>query len=339
MEGETTAMPRKRIFSGIQPTGCLTLGNYIGALRNFKKFEDTYDCVYSIVDLHALTVRQNPSDLRKGCLRTMSLYLASGLDPRKNIIYFQSHVHEHAELGWLLNCYTYMGEMQRMTQFKDKCQKHADNINCGLFTYPVLMAADILLYQTDLVPIGADQKQHLEIARDIAERFNAVYGDVFVIPDGYIPKVGARVMSLLDPTRKMSKSDPEDTFIALLDRPEVIRKKLRRAVTDSENRVAFDPENKPGVSNLMSILSALTGQTMEQIEADYGSRGYGAFKDAVADAVVAVLEPLQAEYDRISNDTAYLESVMTEGAERASAIAYKTMRKVRKKLGIAPTKL
>jgi len=330
---------KKRIFSGIQPTGNLTLGNYIGALRNFNLLQEEYDCLYSIVDLHALTVRQNPAELRKACMRTMAIFLASGLDPERNIIYFQSQVAAHAELAWVLNCFTYMGEMSRMTQFKDKSAKHADKINCGLFTYPVLMAADILLYQTDLVPIGADQKQHLEICRDIAERFNAIYGDVFVIPDGYFPKVGARVMSLQEPTRKMSKSDPEETYIAILDKPEIIRKKLRRAVTDSENTVVFDPENKPGVANLMSIMSALTGRTMDDISAEYSGQGYGKFKDAVADAVIATLEPIQNEYERISADKAYLQQVMDSGKERASAIAHRTMLKVRKKLGIAPWKL
>ena len=338
MENQTVTA-KKRIFSGIQPTGNLTLGNYIGALRNFKLLEDEYDCLYSIVDLHALTVRQNPAELRKACLRTMAIFLASGLDPEKNIIYFQSQVAAHAELAWILDCFTYMGELSRMTQFKDKSAKHADNINCGLFAYPVLMAADILLYMTDLVPIGADQKQHLEITRDIAERFNALYGDVFVMPEAYIPKVGARVMSLQEPTRKMSKSDPEETYIAILDKPDVIRKKLRRAVTDSENRVLFDPENRPGVSNLMSIMGALTGRGMDDISAEYDGRGYGAFKDAVADCVISVLEPIQNEYDRISADKAYLESVMVSGRERASAIAYRTMLKVRKKVGLAALKL
>ncbi|MBQ4089623.1 MAG: tryptophan--tRNA ligase [Clostridia bacterium] len=336
---EAQNIQKKRIFSGIQPTGQLTLGNYIGALRNFKLLEDEYDCLYSIVDMHALTVRQNPAELRKACLRTMSIFLASGLDPKKNIIYFQSQVPQHAELNWYLNCFTYMGELQRMTQFKDKSAKHADNINSGLFTYPVLMAADILLYMSDLVPIGADQKQHLELARDIAQRFNGVYGDVFVVPEPYIPKVGARVMSLQDPTRKMSKSDPEDTYIAILDKPEIIRKKMRRAKTDSENCVEFDPENRAGVSNLMSIMSALTGRTMEDISAEYSGKGYGVFKDAVADAVIAVLEPIQNEYDRISSDKAYLQEVMQDGAERAASLAYRTMLKVRKKLGLAPLKL
>ncbi len=330
---------KKRIFSGIQPTGNLTLGNYIGALRNFSLLQDEYDCLYSIVDLHALTVRQNPAELRKACLRTMAIYLATGLDPEKSILYFQSHVAAHAELAWMLDCYTYMGELSRMTQFKDKSAKHADNINCGLFAYPVLMAADILLYQTDLVPIGADQKQHLELSRDIAARFNGVYGDVFVVPEPYIPKVGARVMSLQEPTRKMSKSDPEDTYIAILDKPEIIRKKLRRAVTDSENSVVFDPENKPGVANLMSIMSVLSGQTMDEISATYDGQGYGKFKDAVADCVISALEPIQAEYERISADKAYLQQVMDSGKDRASALAHRTMLKVRKKLGIAPWKL
>ena len=337
---ETNAPQQKKIvFSGIQPTGNLTLGNYIGALRNFSLLQDEYDCLYSIVDLHALTVRQNPAELRKACLRTMSIFLASGLDPEKNIIYFQSQVAAHAELAWLLDCFTYMGELSRMTQFKDKSAKHADNINCGLFAYPVLMAADILLYQTDLVPIGADQKQHLELSRDIAERFNGIYGDVFTVPEPYIPKVGARVMSLQEPTRKMSKSDPEDTYIAILDKPEIIRKKMRRAVTDCDNTVLFDPENKPGVSNLMSIMSALTGMSMEEISDEYNGKGYGKFKDAVADSVIATLEPIQQRYEQISTDKAYLQEVLQDGAERAGKLAHKTMLKIRKKLGYAPYKL
>ena len=330
---------KKRIFSGIQPTGNLTLGNYIGALRNFSILQDEYDCLYSIVDMHAITVRQNPAELRKACLRTMAIFIASGLDPKKNIIYFQSQVPQHAELAWILNCFTYMGELQRMTQFKDKSAKHADNINAGLFTYPVLMAADILLYQTDLVPIGSDQKQHLELSRDIAERFNAIYGDVFVVPDGYFPKVGARVMSLQEPARKMSKSDPEDTYIAILDKPEVIRKKMRRAVTDCDNSVRFDPANKPGVSNLMSIMSALSGKSMDEITAEFDGLGYGKFKDAVADCVIAALEPIQKRYDEISTDKTYLQEVLPDGAQRAEAIAHKTMLKIRKKIGYAPYRL
>ncbi len=336
MEQQTA---KKRIFSGIQPTGNLTLGNYIGALRNFSLLQGEYDCLYSIVDMHAITVRQDPAELRKACLRTMSIFLACGLDPEKNIIYFQSQVPQHAELSWILNCYTYMGELSRMTQFKDKSAKHADNINAGLFTYPVLMAADILLYLTDLVPIGSDQKQHLELARDIAIRFNAVYGDVFTVPEGYFPKVGARIMSLQDPTRKMSKSDPEECYIAIIDPPDVIRRKLRRAVTDCEASVRFEPETRPGVANLMSILSALSGKSMEQIENEFDGKGYGQFKDAVADCVIATLEPIQKEYERISKDKAYLESVMVSGRERAQAIAYRTMLKVRRKVGLSALKL
>lgn len=330
---------RKVIFSGIQPTGNLTLGNYIGALRNFKLLEDEYDCLYSIVDMHALTVRQDPAELRKACLKVMSLFLAVGLDPKKSLIYFQSHVPAHAELAWVLNCFTYMGELSRMTQFKEKSQKHADNINAGLFTYPSLMAADILLYQSDLVPIGADQKQHLELTRDLAERFNALYGPVFTVPEAYIPKVGGRVMSLQEPTRKMSKSDPEDTYIAMLDAPDVIRRKLRRAVTDCDGAVRYDPENKPGVSNLMSILSTLSGQPFDAIEKDFDGKGYGAFKDAVADCVVEALSPIQERYNRIVSDKAYLQEVMATSAERASKLAARTMTKVRKKVGLAALQL
>ena len=330
---------KKRIFSGIQPTGTLTLGNYIGALRNFPLFQEEYECIYCVVDLHAITVRQDPAALRKACLKLMSVYLAVGLDPAKSLLYFQSHVSGHAELGWILDCFTYMGELSRMTQFKDKSAKHADNINAGLFTYPTLMAADILLYQTDLVPIGADQKQHLELARDIAQRFNAVYGDVFTVPDGYFPKVGARVMSLQEPTRKMSKSDPEETYIAMLDDPDTIRRKLRRAVTDSETCVRYDPEIKPGVSNLMSILSALSGMSMDAIEKEYGSSGYGRFKDAVADCVVETLRPIQERYEKILADKAYLQEVMTQSAEKAGYLASRTLLKVRRKVGLAPLKL
>ena len=330
---------KKIVFSGIQPTGNLHLGNYIGALRNFGPLQEEYDCLYSIVDLHAITVRQNPTQLRQNCLKLMSLYLAAGLDPDKSLIYFQSHVPAHAELAWVLNCFTYMGELSRMTQFKDKAQKHAENINVGLFAYPTLMAADILLYQTNFVPVGNDQKQHIEITRDIAERFNAIYGDVFTIPEPLIGKVGARIMSLSDPTRKMSKSDPEDTFIAILDEPNVIRKKVRRAVTDSEALVKYDVENKPGVSNLMSIYSAVTGKAFAEIENEFVGKGYGDFKEAVADAVIAELEPIQARYRQISADQAYLNEVMTKGAERAAKLAARTMSKVRRKVGLAATQL
>lgn len=330
---------KKVIFSGIQPSGTLTLGNYIGAIRNWKLLEDEYNSIYSVVDLHALTVRQEPAELRKRCLEVMGIYLAAGLDPAKTLLFFQSHVPAHAELAWILNCYTYIGELQRMTQFKDKSAKHATNINAGLFTYPVLMAADILLYQADLVPIGADQKQHLELARDIAIRFNGTYSDTFVVPDGYFPKVGARVMSLQEPTRKMSKSDPEDTYIAILDEPNVIRQKFKRAVTDSDTVVRFDVENKPGVSNLMSIYGALTGDSMEAIEGRFAGQGYGVFKPAVAEIVVDALEPIRTEHKRLMADKPYLQQVMRESAERAAAIGERTMRKVRRKIGLAPLEL
>ena len=336
---DTPTETKKIIFSGIQPSGTLTLGNYIGALRNFKLLEDEYQCIYCVVDMHAITVRQDPAALRRRCLELTAIYIASGLDPKKNIIYCQSHVSGHAELAWILNCFTYMGELQRMTQFKDKAQKHADNINAGLFTYPTLMAADILLYQTNLVPIGADQKQHLELARDIAIRMNNLYGDLFTVPDGYFGKAGTRVMSLVDPTRKMSKSDEPNSYIAILDKPEEIRRKFRRAVTDSDGEIRVDRENKPGVTNLLDILSAVTGEGAQQIADRLSGKGYGALKDEVAEAVIAELAPVQARYSEILADKAYLEGVMQSGAERASRIAAKTMRKVHKKLGLAPYKL
>ena len=332
---------KKTIFSGIQPSGILTLGNYIGALRNWVSLQDSgeYDCIYCVVDLHALTVRQDPAALRRRCAETLALFIACGLDPEKNVMYCQSHVPAHSELSWLLGCFTYMGELQRMTQFKDKSQKHADNINAGLLTYPVLMAADILLYQSDLVPIGADQKQHLELARDIAIRMNNLYGDLFTVPDGYFGKAGTRVMSLVDPTRKMSKSDEPNSYIAILDKPEEIRRKFRRAVTDSDGEIRVDRENKPGVTNLLDILSAVTGEGAQQIADRLSGKGYGALKDEVAEAVIAELAPVQARYSEILADKAYLEGVMQSGAERASRIAAKTMRKVHKKLGLAPYKL
>ncbi len=324
------------IFSGIQPSGVLTLGNYIGALSRFATLQQDYDCIYCVVDEHAITVRQNPADLRRRCLELAALYLASGIDPKKSLLYCQSHVSAHAELGWVLNCFTYMGELSRMTQFKDKSARHADNINAGLFTYPVLMAADILLYQTNYVPVGADQKQHLELSRDIAQRFNGVYGDVFTVPEPLISKTGARVMSLQDPTRKMSKSDPEDTFVSLLDDPDTIRRKIKRAVTDSETEIRFDPEAKPGVSNLLSIISALTGASVEEVCRDLEGQGYGALKSRAAEAVIAALTPLQAEYKRLIADKPYLFSVLNESAEKAAYLAGKTLRKVQKKIGFAP---
>lgn len=332
---DTPAENKKIIFSGIQPSGTLTLGNYIGALRNFKLLEDEYQCIYCVVDMHAITVRQDPAALRRRCLELAAIYIASGLDPKKNIIYCQSHVSGHAELAWILNCFTYMGELQRMTQFKDKAQKHADNINAGLFTYPTLMAADILLYQTNLVPIGADQKQHLELTRNIAQRFNGIYGDVFTVPEGYFGKVGSRIMSLQDPTRKMSKSDPEDTFISLLDPPDAIRRKVRRAVTDSEADIRFDPAGKPGVSNLLSIIAALTGQGVEETAAELQGQGYGKLKDRVSECVIETLAPLQSEHKRLMADKAYLQGVLAENAEIANRMALRTLRKVQRKVGFA----
>ncbi|MBQ2700645.1 MAG: tryptophan--tRNA ligase [Clostridia bacterium] len=329
--------PQKKpiIFSGIQPSGTLTLGNYIGALRNFPLLQDDYDCIYCVVDMHAITVRQDPAQLRRRCQELAAIYIASGIDPQKSLIYCQSHVSGHAELSWILNCFTYMGELNRMTQFKDKAAKHADNINAGLFTYPVLMAADILLYQTNLVPVGVDQKQHLELARDIAQRFNGVYGNVFTVPEPYIPKVGAKIMSLQEPTRKMSKSDPEETYIALLDGPDAIRRKIKRAVTDSDGEIRFDPENKPGVSNLLSILSALGAGSIDSLVAEMNGMGYGQLKSRVTDCVIASLEPLQAEFNRLMADKGYLQSVIDENAQKANYLATKTLRKVQKKIGFA----
>ena len=324
------------IFSGIQPSGMLTIGNYIGALSRFSQLQDDYDCIYCVVDEHAITVRQNPADLRRRCLELIALYIASGLDPEKSILYCQSHVSAHAELGWILNCYTYMGELSRMTQFKDKSAKHAENINAGLFTYPVLMAADILLYQTNYVPIGADQKQHLELCRDIAQRFNGVYGDVFTIPEPLISKTGARVMSLQEPDKKMSKSDVGDGSVFLLDDPDTIRRKIKRAVTDSETEIRFDPENKPGVSNLLSIISALSGESIDSVCAELNGQGYGALKNRAADCAIAALEPLQAEFKRLIADKDYLMKVLTDNAQKASYLATKTLGKVQKKIGFAP---
>ena len=336
MEQIQTVQEKKQvIFSGIQPSGTLTLGNYIGALRNFKALQDDYDCLYCVVDLHAITLRQDPAQLRRRCNELLALYIACGLDPEKNLIYCQSHVSGHAELSWILNCFTYMGELSRMTQFKDKAAKHTENINAGLFTYPVLMAADILLYQTNLVPVGVDQKQHLELCRDIAERFNGVYGDVFAIPEPYIPKVGSKIMSLQEPTRKMSKSDPEDTYVALLDPPEIIRKKIRRAVTDSEGSIRFDAEGKPGVANLLSILSALGAGEIPALEAEMAGQGYGVLKDRVADAVIETLSPIQKEFAKLICDKSYIQQVMNTNAERANVRALKTLRKVQKKIGFA----
>ena len=330
---------KKTIFSGVQPSGVLTIGNYLGAIKNWVKLQDEYNCYYCVVDLHALTVRQDAPEFKKRCLDTLSLLLAAGLDPEKNIIYFQSHVACHAELAWVLGCFTYMGELSRMTQFKEKSERHVENVNAGLFTYPVLMAADILLFDADLVPVGADQKQHLEITRDIAIRFNNLYGDVFTVPDAYIPKAGARIMSLAEPTAKMSKSDDnENAYISLLDKPEAIRRKCKRAVTDSGGEVRF-AEDKPGVANLMSIYSAVTGATMEAIEEEFAGQGYGALKSHVADALCEELAPLQQRYEKIRTDKAYLSKVIRGGAEQAERNARRMLRKVHKKLGLIPKEL
>lgn len=324
---------RKRILSGIQPTGTPTLGNYIGAVRNWALLQSDYDCLYMVADLHSLTVRQNPAELRRRTRELAALLLAVGIDPKEHVLFVQSHVPAHTQLSWVLACNTQFGELSRMTQFKDKSAKHADNINCGLFTYPVLMAGDILLYQANLVPVGVDQTQHLEICRDIAIRFNGLYGNVFTIPEGYYPKLGARVMSLQDPKRKMSKSDPDDCFISMLDGPDVVRRKLRRAVTDSESEIRFDAENKPGVSNLLAMLCALTGESMDHAVESFAGKGYGDLKSAVADAIVATLEPIQADYNRYMGDKAYLETVYRQGAERAGRMAERTLSKAMKKIG------
>ena len=333
---ENTVEKKKRIFSGIQPSGDLTLGSYMGAIKNWVALQDEYECVYCIVDMHAITVRQVPADLRRRALSQLAQYIACGLDPEKNTLFIQSHVPAHTQLGWVLNCYTMFGELSRMTQFKDKSAKNAENINGGLFTYPALMAADILLYQPDYIPVGSDQKQHVELCRDVATRFNNIYGDVFKIPEPYIPAVGARVMSLSSPENKMSKSDKDPNgTVYLLDRPEDIMRKFKKAITDSDTErcVRFDVDSKPGVANLMSIYSACTGKTFAQIEAEFEGKGYGAFKPAVGEAVVETLRPIREETERLLKDKAYLESVYKAGAEKASYIANKTLRKVYKKVG------
>jgi len=323
---------KKRIFSGIKPSGELTLGSYMGAIKNWIALQDEYECLYSIMDMHAITVRQVPADLRRRSLEQLAQYIACGLDPEKNIMFIQSHAPQHAELSWVLGCYTQFGELSRMTQFKDKSQKHADNINAGLFTYPVLMAADILLYQTDLVPVGHDQKQHVELCRDIAARFNYSFPDTFVLPEPFIPKMGARIMSLGAPENKMSKSEPEGC-VCLLDPPEDIMRKFKRAVTDCDTAVRYDKENKPGISNLLTIYCAATNQTMEEAEAEFAESGYGVFKPAVGEAVVELLRPIREETKKLLADKAYLESIYKAGAEKASCLANKTLRKVYKKVG------
>ena len=324
---------KKVLYSGMQSTGNLTLGNYLGALKNWITLSDEYECFYSVANMHSITVRQNPAELRKHARELLTLFIAAGIAPEKNCIYYQSHVPAHAELAWILNCFTYMGELNRMTQFKDKAAKHADNINAGLFTYPVLMAADILLYQADVVPVGIDQMQHLEITRDIAQRFNSIYGDVFTIPEAYVGKVGAKIMSLQEPSRKMSKSDENPNgSIYLMDDPDTIMRKFKRAVTDSEGQIRYRDE-QPGIKNLISIYCACTGKTPEEVEREFDGRGYGEFKPAVGEAVISVLRPLQERVAELTRDKAYIDSVIKNNAEKADYVANKTLRKVQKKVG------
>ncbi len=330
-------MLRKKVMlSGIKPSGDLTLGSYLGAVRHWAARAEEFDCYYFMADMHAITVRQDPAVLRRRTLEQLAQYIACGLNPEKNTLFIQSHVHQHAELGWVLNCYSMFGELSRMTQFKDKSAKNVDNINGGLFTYPSLMAADILLYQPDYVPVGEDQKQHVELTRNIVQRFNGIYGDVFKMPEPYIPKVGARIMSLTNPASKMSKSEDQDTGrVTLMDDPTLIMKQFKRAITDSDTQrcVRYDPEEKPGVANLMTIYAAVTGKSYQEIEAEFDGQGYGMFKPAVGEAVVEVLRPIRDEAQRILKDKAYLESVYRNGAEKASYAAERTLRKVYKKIG------
>lgn len=331
-----TDEPKKRIFSGVQPSGNLTLGNYLGAIKNWVDLQNDYDCIFAMMDMHTITVRQTPAELRKRTMELLTLYIACGIDPEQCTLFIQSHNSAHAELAWVLNCYTYMGELQRMTQFKDKSSRHADNINAGLFTYPVLMASDILLYQTEVVPVGKDQMQHIEICRDIAHRFNALYGDVFKIPEGLLVKSGAKINSLQEPTKKMSKSDPNPKgYISMMDDFNVISKKIKSAVTDSEGVIEYRPddENKAGINNLLNIMAVMTNSTPEAVAKSFEGQGYGTFKSAVADAVVEGIRPIREEYDRIIKDKAYLEDVCKKGAETSSRIAQRTLKKVYKKIG------
>ena len=327
---------KKRIFSGVQPSGTITLGNYIGAIKNWVDLQNDYECIFAMMDMHTITVRQTPAELRKRTLELMALYIACGIDPEKSTLFIQSHNSAHAELAWVLNCYTYMGELQRMTQFKDKSSRHADNINAGLFTYPVLMASDILLYQTELVPVGKDQMQHIEICRDVAQRFNALYGDVFKIPEGLLVKSGAKIASLQEPTKKMSKSDPNPKgYISMMDDFNVMAKKIKSAVTDSEGIIEYRPddETKAGINNLLSIMAVMTGSTPEAVAHEFSGQGYGNFKSAVAEAVVEGIKPIRAEYDRIIADKTYLQDIYKRGAESAGRIANRTLKKVYKKVG------
>ncbi|MFA3791800.1 tryptophan--tRNA ligase [Aliiglaciecola sp. SL4] len=332
-------MSKPIVLSGCQPSGQLTIGNYMGALRQWVGMQQDNDCLYMIVDMHAITVRQDPTALYDACLDGLSLYLACGIDPSQSTIFMQSHVPEHAQLAWVLNCYTQMGELNRMTQFKDKSAKNVANVNAGLLTYPALMAADILLYQPNKVPVGDDQKQHLELTRDVATRFNNLYGDVFTIPEPFIPEFGARIMSLQDPTSKMSKSDSNpNNFVGLLEDTKKISKKIKRAVTDSDEqaRIYFDKQEKPGVSNLLSLLSCATGKSVDSLVPEYEDKMYGHLKGDVADAVVALLDPIQARFHEIRADQTYLNSVMKEGAEKASSRASVMIEKVYKSVGFIP---
>jgi len=326
------------ILSGIQPSGQLCIANYIGAIKNWVNFQDDYDSIFLIVDMHALTVRQVPAELRKRCLSFLAQYIACGIDPAKSTIVIQSHIPQHAELTWVLNSITYLGELNRMTQFKDKSKNNETNINAGLFTYPILMAADILLYQADLVPVGADQKQHLELARNLAQRFNHNYSETFTVPEPYIPKVGGRVMSLQNPMSKMSKSDKnENSLIALLDSPDVITKKIKRAVTDSGSEIKYD-ENRPGISNLISLYSILTEQSFSQVETEFAGKMYSDFKSKLAEVVIDTLKPIQNEYKKIMGDKKYLEGILKVGAENAFYRARKTLSKVYRKIGFIEKK-
>lgn len=331
---------KKTIFSGVQPSGNITLGNYLGAIKNWIDLQENYNCIYAMMDMHAITVRQNPQELRKRTLDLLKIYIACGIDPEKSLLFIQSQVPAHAQLAWVLNCFTYMGELSRMTQFKDKCAKHADNINAGLFTYPVLMAADILLYQADLVPVGKDQMQHIEITRDIAQRFNAVYSGegkpIFTMPEGFLPKAGAKVMSLAEPTKKMSKSDENPkAYISILDDFNVIANKIKSAITDSEGVIEYRPDDdtKAGINNLLTIMSAVTGREIGEIAEEYSTKGYGDFKKDVAEAVVEEIRPIRTRYDELSGNKDYLMEICKKGAEEAGKIAGRTLSKVYKKVG------
>jgi tryptophanyl-tRNA synthetase len=330
-------MARDILFSGIQPSGQLNIGHYFGAMKNWVRLQQDFDCLFSLVNLHAITQRQDPAELKKRSLDFVALYIACGIDPNQSVIFTQSDVAEHSELMWLLSCHTYMGELERMTQFKDKTAKSTDNINLGLFAYPVLMAADILLYQTKAVPVGADQKQHLELTRDLATRMNNRYGDIFTLPEPYIPstEAGGRIMSLLEPEKKMSKSDDNTgNFIALLDSPDVIRKKLKKAVTDTDNEIRYDRDTKPGVSNLLTLLSGATGKTIGDLENDYQGKGYGHLKVDTGEAIVAVIEPIQATFSRLRNDETELQAILKQGADKARAQAQQTLDKVKTAMGL-----